>query len=375
MQKYVFKSQNFESIQLPTIKEKRGKEWIDFGSNNLYPQLLIELYNNSAMHHTAIEAIVDGVVGEGFKQFGDEFVNSENETIDEIFEKIARDYELFGGYALNVIWSRDGENIAEMYHLPFNNVRSGLMNEDEKVEQYWYCSDWMQYRKHKPVSYKAFSATDNEGDNASQIYYFSDYTVGQYYYPLPSYVGAINDIDTDARISRFHANNLKNGLAPSMMLTFRNGIPTPDEQDEIWKDIEKTFAGEENAGQFFLNFSEPGREPTVEAIENANDDYYVTLETRITSRILTAHRITSPLLLGIKDASGFSSNAEEINTAYNHFMGTVIRPDQKKLVRSFNKLINMTGKTIKLEIEPAQILYTVQVDGVDQDVEPDQNNQ
>ena len=193
--------------------------------------------------------------------------------------------------------------------------------------------------------------------------------MGQYYYPLPSYVGAINDIDTDARISRFHANNLKNGLAPSMMLTFRNGIPTPDEQSEIWKDIERTFSGEENAGQFFLNFSEPGREPTVEAIENANDDYYVTLETRITSRILTAHRITSPLLLGIKDASGFSSNADEINTAYNHFIGTVIRPDQKKLLSTFGKIINQTGRTIKLEIEPAKILYTIEVDGVDQDIE------
>lgn len=368
MQRYVFKSQKFESIQLPKIQERRGKDWVDFGSNNLYPDLLIELYNNSAMHHTAIEAIVDGVVGEGFKMFGDEYVNAHQETIDEIFEKIARDYELFGGYALNVIWSRDGENIAEIYHLPFNNVRSGVMNEDEKVEEYWYCSDWAQYRKYKPVSYKAFSATENQDDDASQIFYFCNYTVGQYYYPLPSYVGAINDIDTDARISRFHANNLKNGLAPSMMLTFKNGIPTPDEQDEIWKDIERTFAGEENAGQFFVNFAEPGREPTLEAIQNSNDDYYVTLEARITSRILTAHRITSPLLLGIKDASGFSNNADEINVAYNHFMGTVIRPDQKKLVKSFNKIINLTGRTVKLEIEPAEILYTVQEDGVDQEI-------
>jgi len=368
MQRYLFKSQKFESIQLPTIKEKRGKDWIDFGSNNLYPQLLIELYNNSAMHHTAIEAIVDGVVGEGFKMFGDEFVNTQNETMNEIFEKIARDYELFGGYALNVIWSRDGENIAEIYHLPFNNVRAGIMNDDEVIEEYWYSSNWAEHRKYKPVSYRAFSPTENKGEDASQIFYYFNYTVGQYYYPLPSYVGAINDIDTDARISRFHANNLKNGLAPSMMLTFKNGIPTPDEQEEIWKDIERTFAGEENAGQFFVNFSEPGREPTLEAIENANDDYYVTLESRITSRILTAHRITSPLLLGIKDAAGFSNNADEIEVAYNHFMGTVIRPDQKKLVNSFNKIINMTGKTVKLEIEPAKILYTVNVDETPQDI-------
>lgn len=372
-QRYAFRSQQFEAIKLPQIEEKKGKDWIDFGSNNLYPELLIDLFNNSAMHHTAVEAKVAGIIGEGFKHFGDDFVNAHNETMDEIFAKISLDYELFGGYALNVIWSRDGENIAEIYHLPFNNVRSGVINENEEIDHYYYCPDWAKYRKHKPVAYKAFDPTDNDGDNASQVYYCYDYTVGNHYYPLPSYVGAINDIDTDARISRFHRSNLQQGLAPSMMLTFKNGIPTPDEQTEIWRDIEKTFAGEDNAGKFFVNFSEPGREPDLQPIENANSDYYVTLESRITSRILTSHRISSGLLLGIKDASGFSNNADEIRTAYNHFMGTVIIPEQKKLLKSFNKIINMTGKTVKLEIEPAEILYTVDVDGVNEDIQPENN--
>lgn len=360
MQKYVFKTQSFSAIGLPQITEKKGKDWIDYGINNLYPELLIELYNNSAMHHTSIDAKVDGVTGQGFKYFGDLPANSHGETLDEIFEKIAKDYMLFGGYSLNCIWSKDGETIAEFYHLPFNNVRSGVMNEDERIEEYWYCPNWPQYRKNKPVRHASYSTTNNEGDNASQVFYYYDYTVGNYYYPLPSYVGAINDIDTDARISRFHRSNLQQGLNPSMMLTFKNGIPTADEQTEIWRDIEKTFSGQDNAGKFFVNFSEPGREPELTPIASANDDYYVILSTRLSSTILTAHRISSPLLVGIKDAAGFSNNADEIQTAFNHFMGTVIIPDQKKLVKSFNKIVNQTGKTIKLEIEPAQILYTVE---------------
>ena len=358
MQRYVFKSQNFESIQTPQIQEKRGKDWVDFGSNNLYPDLLIELYNNSAMHRTSVEAKSDAVIGNGIKNFGDEIVNQEGETMNEVFEKIVKDYILFGGYAVNVIHNKAGDKIAEYYHLPFNNVRSGKMEEDsDRVEEYYYSHDWKQHRKFKPTAYPAFSLTDNKGEKASQIFYHFDYTIGQFYYPLPQYVGAVNDIDTDSRISRFHANNLKNGLAPSMMLTFRNGIPTQDEQDEIWRDIERTFAGEEQAGKFFVNFSEPGREPTVEAIENANDDYYITLEQRVTSRILTAHRITSPLLLGIKDASGFSSNADEINTAFAHFLGTVIIPDQEKLLKSFGKIVRASGLNVKLEIEQSNILF------------------
>ena len=355
--RYVFNAKNFESIKIPKIEEKRGKNWIDFGSNNLYPQLLLELYNNSAMHHTAIEAITDGVIGKGIKTWGDTPVNKYDETLNDILEKIVIDYEIFGGYSLNVIWSRDGENIAEIYHLPFQNVRSGLLDENEQVKEYWYSHDWAKHRKYKPKSYAPYSNTDNEGDNASQIFYYFDYSAGQFYYPLPHYVGAINDIDTDSRISRFHANNLKNGLNPSMMLTFKNGIPTPDEKREIWKDIDDTFGSEENAGKFFVTFAEPGREPSLEPVESANDDYYITLEKRVTSRILTAHRITSPLLLGIRDSNGFSSNADEIKTAYSHFMSTVILPDQKKIVKSLNRIFNKTGKTAKLEIEQSNILY------------------
>ena len=368
-QRYAFNSRSFEAISLPTIKEKKGKDWVDFGSNNLYPDLLIELFNNSAMHHTAVEAKVDAVTGEGFKHFGDDVINTKGETIDEVFEKISLDYVLFGGYALNVVWSRDGSTIAEVYHLPFNNVRSGAMDEEtEEVEEYYYTTNWAQYRKYPPTAYKAYSPTDNKGEDANQVYYCFDYTVGAFYYPLPSYVGAINDIDTDARVSRFHRSNLQQGLAPSMMLTFKNGIPTADEQTAIWRDIESTFAGEDNAGKFFVNFSEPGREPDLQAIENANDDYYITLSTRLSQSILTSHRISSPLLLGIKDASGFSNNADEITTAYNHFMGTVIVPMQKKLVKSFQKIINQTGRTVKLEVEPAEILYTVNVEGAPQDI-------
>ncbi len=368
-QRYAFNSRTFDAIQLPQIQEKRGKDWIDFGSNNLYPDLLIELFNNSATHHTAIEAKQDAVTGEGFKLFGDDVINTKGETINEIFEKISLDYILFGGYSLNIIWSRDGQTIAEVYHLPFNNVRSGVMNEEtEEVEEYYYTSNWAQYRKYKPVAYKSYSPTDNKGEDANQIYYCFDYTVGNFYYPLPSYVAATNDIDTDSRISKFHRSNLQNGLNPSMMLTFKNGIPTADEQTEIWKDIESTFASESNAGKFFVNFSEPGREPDLTPIQSVNDDYYVILGDRISGVILTSHRISSPLLLGIKDASGFSNNADEITTAYNHFMGTVIVPMQKKLVKSFSKIINQTGRTVKLEIIPAEILYTVNVEGAPQEI-------
>ena len=359
---YSIKGSKFEALDLPVIQEQRGKDYIKFGVDNLFPQQLIELYDSSAMNHTCIDAIQDGIYGEGIVDYGGEYINTDGETIDNIFEKISLDYTLFGGYALNLIWNKEGTRIAEIYHLPFANVRSGKPDEEDRVHSYYYSSDWSQIRKYKPVEYKSFDPTDNKKDNASQIYYCKDYNPGQEIYPLPAYIGGVNDIQLDARVSRFHNANISNGLAPSMFVQFRNGIPNPEERRDIYREIEDTFTGEENAGRFFLAFSEPGKELQVTPIENANDDYYLTLEQRITSRILTAHRITSPLLLGIKDGAGFSSNADEIVTSYSHFMNTVVRPKQTKILNTYGYILKLAGFNVKLEVEPVPMIVGTEAD-------------
>ena len=346
----------FAMPSLPVIKEIRNKDYMYYGENNLFPQRLIELYDSSAMHHTAAQAVKDGIFGEGIELIGEEYINTDGETIDDIFEKITLDYTLFGGYALNVIWNKESNAIAEIYHLPFANVRSGKKDEEDNVNEYYYSSDWSNLRKYKEISYRAFDSTDNRGDDASQIFYYFGYTPGIEVYPLPSYVAGINDITLDHKISRFHVNNISNGLAPSLFIKMRNGIPTPESRREIYKEIEETFAGEESAGRFFLSFTDADTAPEIEPIDAANSDYYVTLEERITSRILTSWRITSPALLGIKDASGFNSVADEIKIAYAHFEGTVVAPKRKKITQSFGYILKLAGYNVSINVIPNEII-------------------
>ena len=361
---YAIQGSSFAAINPPNIREVRGKDYMFFGETNLFPQELILLYDTSAMHNTCIQAISQGIIGEGIEVIGDEYINSNGETIDELYEKIALDYTLYQGYSLNVIWNKERNAISEIYHLPFANVRSGKPNDDDKVEEYMFSSDWANLRKNPFQTYRAFDATDNKGDNASQVFYFYNYTPGNQVYPLPSYVAALNDISLDAQVSRFHSANISNGLAPSMFVQFRNGIPSPEERRDVYKEIEKTFTGTENAGRFFLAFSEPGKELEVTPIDSANDDYYLTLETRISSRILTAHRITSPLLLGIKDSSGFSNNAEEIKVAYAHFEGTVIEPKRKKILNGYGYMLRLAGYNIKIKVEPNKLVNEAKIEDV-----------
>lgn len=353
---YSIKSSSFDAMELPQIKSIRGKDYMYYGNRNLFPQELIRLYDTSAIHHTCIDAIRDGIIGQGIEVFGSEYINTNGDTIDEVFQKIALDYVIFGAYSLNVVWNKEGSRIVDIFHLPVSQIRSGKMDEDGNINEYFYSSDWSKLRQNPAVPYKSFDPMNTKKDDANQIYYCKDYTPGQETYGVPSYIGSLNDIELDHRISVYHNSNISNGLSPSLFINFRNGIPSEDERNQIHRSITETFSGETNAGKFFLGFSEPGKEMEVTPISAENDDYYVVLNDRVISRILTGHRISSGLLLGVANATGFSSNADEIKVAYTHFEATVVEPKRKKILSTFGYILKFFGLNVSLTVEPKSLV-------------------
>jgi hypothetical protein len=348
---------------LPSFIEKIGKRWVEFGNDNLFPQFIASLYAKSAINRTAILSKLDGTIGKGLTTGNEETeytlkMANPKESWNDVFEKVTLDYIMFGGWSINVIWSNDGETIAEFYHVDFSRVRSGIYNPDcDKVDKYYYAVDWTQWRKFKPFEYAAYDPSKSL-EEPSQLIYGFDYEPNTIFYPLPSYSGGINDIQTDIEVSLFHINNLQNGLTPSLFIGLNNGVPDDLARQEIYDEITMAFKGAENAGKAFIAFSDDKEhEPTILPIPAANSDYYVTLESRITNRILSAHRITSPLLLGLHvDGTGFSSNADEIATSYEHFISTVIKPIQKTLLKEFNQIMYYKGyKDIELSIIPNKL--------------------
>ena len=359
----------FATVQLPMVVEKIGKEWVLWGADNLYPQFLIELMNKSSMNRRCILAKTDATVGKGLTTGDpskDYILKKANpyESWDEVLEKVALDYVMFGGYALNVIWSRDGETIAEIYHLDFSKVRSGKLGEDDQVEEYYYCFDWKQTRKYDVQKYPAYSpkkageAAEEGSEGLSQVLYVKNYAPNQIFYPLPEYVGALNDIQLDIEVAAFHVSNLSNGLTPSLWIHFPTGDPGPEGRYKLWEEISDSYSGAENGGRFFLTFSDtPESKPEITPLSLSNDGYYLSLEERVSSRILSGHGISSPLLLGLRvGSSGLGSNADEITMAWQHFQFTVIRPLQKTLLKTFNNLIYHKGyQDVTLSIIPEAI--------------------
>lgn len=359
----------------PKSIEVNGADWIGYGDGeykNNYPQYLIDLYNNSATNSAIINATSAMIAGEDFicedskdlTQYVElkKFLAAVNgqETAHELFVKLAFDLKLQGAYAINVIWSKDKTKIAELHHIPVEQVRIGVPDEDGKVPCYYVCSDWTQYRKkeYAPKHIAPFNMMDRS--EGSQLLYSGLYSPAMELYHTPDYVASTNWIQIDNLTSDFHLNNITNGFSGSYFINFASGIPTREERVQIERQIAKKFTGANNAGKFVLTFSDDANsKPEIVpiAVSDADKQYTVLNELTI-QNIMIGHRVTSPMLLGVK-TEGQLGGRNELLQAYELYMNSVVKPFQNTLLKTFKKLLAINGVTIPISIKDVQPLNSM----------------
>ena len=359
----------------PKSIEVNGADWIGYGDGeykNNYPQYLIDLYNNSATNSAIINATSAMIAGEDFMcedskdltQYVElkKFLAAVNgqETAHELFVKLAFDLKLQGAYAINVIWSKDKTKIAELHHIPVEQVRIGVPDEDGKVPCYYVCSDWTQYRKkeYAPKHIAPFNMMDRS--EGSQLLYSGLYSPAMELYHTPDYVASTNWIQIDNLTSDFHLNNITNGFSGSYFINFANGVPTREERVQIEKQITKKFTGANNAGKFVLTFSDDANsKPEIVpiAVSDADKQYTVLNELTI-QNIMIGHRVTSPMLLGVR-VEGSLGGRNELLQAYELYMNSVVKPFQNQLLKTFKKLLAINGVTIPISIKDVQPLNSM----------------
>ena len=360
-----FLNVNLETQIAPVIKEAMGKDYIEYGTEdyrNLYPQFLIDLYYNSSTHAAIVNTTADMIAGEDLTvQEGEnlnayvklkKFVaqaNSRGESLHTIVKKLAFDFKLHGAYGINVVWSKDRSSISELYHVPVERIRMGKPDVTGRVKEYYISADWKQPRKHKPQAVPAFSLTDRTNPNA--IIYDGMYSPNMQLYRTPDYAAACNWCLVDQKVAEFHLANIENGFAGSYFINFSNGVPTFEERRDIENSIKDKFTGSGNAGKFVLTFSDDkNRTPEIVPISVSDaDKQYLALQELLTQNILTGHRVTSPMLFGIKNNTGLGNNADEMNQAYEMYLNTVVKPYQKNILSCLSKLFEVNDMNLPLE--------------------------
>ncbi len=361
MKKYDLGRVNFtQEPILPRFTEVIQRlPYVLYGDDNLMPNYLITRFNNSAIHKAIVISKVNQILGDGIVSINNPMASvnliNKKENVHDVMKKCALDLVLFGGYALNVIWSRDRKTVAEIYHIDFSKVRCGKINpETDEIEKYYYSLDWTNVKKYGVEEYDTFNQEDGE---PSQILYYKAYQPNNSYYPVPDYSGALASIEIDVNIKEFHSNNLKNGMLPSLWIDFVNGIPDDDQKRIITRALEEQYSSVNNAGRPIISFNESAElSPKITQIPaSSNDGYYQAIYDDIIRSILSGHRISSGELFGIS-TSGKLGTRNEIVDHSEFIRKTVIMPYQDELLPTFNKLVSLKTQTYTtFEIKPMSI--------------------
>lgn len=359
----LFKVFDFAQARVPIIEEQPGYNnktpWVFYGIANLAPQELIRLYNSSPTHRASIMSKWYGVRGEDISlKDGDnsrlQMVNSLGDSLADIWNKCTLDFILYGAFSLNIVWKRDRDLGFEIYSMDTSKLRAGRSDINDRVQDYYYSSDWANVKKFPPRKLPSMNFGNEE---PSQVFYYTTHSPGNEYYATPTYWGGATAISTEVEIYNWFHSNIVNGLQPSLFVALNSGIPAPEQRQEIYETLTAKYGGSNNPGKLMLTFANSKEEaPEITSIgTNGTDTMFIELSKKVQEAILTSHQISSPELLGVRTPSALGQpNHLE---AQDHFQHLVIYPIQEEIKKVFEKLLRLRdNKPAEIEIKQFEMV-------------------
>jgi hypothetical protein len=349
---------NMSSHKSPEFEpfSQAGKDWVLNGKDNKNYQYVIDRYKYSPTNATIIDSYSNYINGKGLTaKYTAENANQFAEVLKLIskkeLKKVVKDFALFHEASLEIILAKSGNKIVEVNHLPKNKVVPNKVNDKGEIENYWYSYDWSDIRKYPPQPIPVFKKDTTQ---KRTVFIIKEYNVDEFYFARPSYFSGLNYAELEEEIAIYCVNHIKNGLSAGHIINFNDGEADPEVKDAIERNIDKKLAGSGNAGKRILSFnSNKENATTVEAIEISDaHQQYQFLSEEARKQLMVAHKVTSPILFGIKDNTGFGNNADEMATAFDELMMNVIQPMQEIILDGLMELLSHNGISLELEFIP-----------------------
>lgn len=360
---------NLHLIQLgqyerPTITEERNKDWVSIGDNNDYYQSLIDAYMDSTTNNAVINGVVNQIYGKGLDatdsaQKPDQYAQMKSLVKPHDLRNVCQDLKLLGEAAFQITYN--GNKISAITHFPRETLRAEKMNDNGEVKNYFYSADWSKVDRNTKL--KKFPVFGSGAQN--EIFIIKRYVTGFYYYSPADYNTAYATLENE--IACYLINDTQNGFSGTKVVNFNNGVPDREKQLAIKNDVMQKLTGSygEKVIVAFNNNAES--KTTVEDIPlNDAPAHYTYLSEECSRKIMLTHRVTSPLLLGLSSANGFSSNADEIENASRLFNNVVIQPYQNLLIDSLDTILAVNDISLNLyfkTIEPLEFMDLENVEG------------
>jgi len=366
---------NLHLIQLgqyerPTITEERNKDWVSIGDNNDYYQSLIDAYMDSTTNNAVINGVVNQIYGKGLDatdsaQKPDQYAQMRSLVKPHDLRNVCQDLKLLGEAAFQITYN--GNKISAITHFPRETLRAEKMNDKGEIKNYFYSADWSKVKHNTKL--KKFPVFGSGAQN--EIFIIKRYVTGFYYYSPADYNTAYATLEDE--IACYLINDTQNGFSGTKVVNFNNGVPDREKQLAIKNDVMNKLTGSygEKVIVAFNNNAES--KTTVEDIPLVDaPQHYSYLSEECSRKIMLTHRVTSPLLLGLSSANGFSSNADEIENASRLFNNVVIQPYQNLLIDSLNTILAVNDISLNLYFKTIEPLEFMDLDELDNEEKEEQ---
>ena len=365
---------NLHLIQLnqyerPTITEERNKNYVSIGEDNNYYQTLIDAYMDSTTNNAVINGIVNQIYGKGLdatdsNKKPEQFAKMKVLVKPDDLRNVCQDLKLLGEAAFQITYNKN--KISSITHFPRETLRAEKMNDKGEVKNYYYAPDWTKINRNTKL--KKFPVFGSGAQN--EIYIIKRYVTGYYYYSPADYNTSYATLESE--IACFLINDTQNGFSGTKVVNFNNGVPDREKQLAIKGDVMQKLTGSYGEKVIIAFNNNAESKTTVDDIPlNDAPAHYEYLSEECSKKIMLTHRVTSPLLLGLSSANGFSSNADEIINASRLFNNIVIQPYQNLLIDCLDAILAVEGISLKLyfkTIEPLEFMDLENVNG-DEEIE------
>lgn len=356
---------NLSSYNRPQVKEDKKRKWVAYGSDNNYYQYLIDLYINSTTNNAIINGVSNMIYGKGLDALDSSIKPDEYAALRSIFhndclKKISLDLKLLGEASFQVLY-QDGK-VVKSEHFPRQTLRAEKYSDEGNIEAYYYHHDW---EKAKPADKPKRIAAFGFGNGSEpEIKIIKRYVSGYDYYCPVDYQGGLAYGELESEISDYLINDVQNGFSGTKVVNFSNGVPDREKQLQIKNDVLNKLTGSRGE-KVIISFNNNAESKTTiddVPLDNA-PAHYEYLSNECSTKLMVAHRVTSPLLLGIRDGnSGLGNNADEIKTASLLFQNVTIRPYQDLIVDCIDSILSVNGISLKLYFKTLQPLEFIDTD-------------
>ena len=348
----------------PVITESKNKEFVEYGEDNNYFQYLIDRFLYSNTNHAIITGVANMIYGKGLdatdsNRKPNEYAQMMSIVKKDCLRKVSLERKLLGMAAMQVIYLNG--KVKSVEHFPMHTLRAEKCNAKGEIEAWYYHPDWSKYKKGDEL--KKIPAFRFGNGKEVELYVIKPYVSGYHYYTPIDYSGALPYAKLEEEVSDYLINDVMNGFSGTKVINFNNNIPPEEKRQEVANEVKRKLTGSKGDKVIVSFNASADNKTTVDDIPlNDAPEHYQYLSTECFEKLIVGHRVTSPMLLGIRDTGGgMSNNADEIETATRLMDNIVIRPYQLEIIEAIDEILAVNGIALNLYFKTIQPLDFIDV--------------